>query len=54
MNERAELATAGLVVVFAAVLLVASHLFIEFQSGKQLIKGSTYLKATSNVIASRL
>ena len=29
MNEGAELATAGLVVVFAAVLLVASHLFIN-------------------------
>ena len=54
MNEGAELATAGLVVAFAAVLLVASHLFIESQAGKQLIKGSTDLKATSNVIASRL
>ena len=27
MNEGAELATAGLVVAFAAVLLVASHFF---------------------------
>lgn len=31
MNDGAELATAGLVAVFAALLLVASHLFIEFQ-----------------------
>ena len=52
MNEGAELATAGLVVAFAAVLLVASHLFIESQAGKQLVKGSTDLKVTSNVIAS--
>ena len=53
MNEGAELATAGLVVAFAAVLLVASHLFIESQSAKQFVKGSTDLKVTS-VIASRL
>ena len=50
MNEGAELATAGLVVAFAVVLLVASHLFIESQSGK-LVKGSTDLKVTSNVSA---
>ena len=29
MDEGAELATAGLVVAFAAVLLVASHFFVE-------------------------
>jgi hypothetical protein len=40
MNAGAELATAGLVVVFAAVLLVASHLFIESQSAKQVAKRS--------------
>jgi hypothetical protein len=40
MNEGAELATAGLVVAFAAVLLVASHLFIEAQSAKQLVRGN--------------
>ena len=50
MNEGAELATAGLVVVFAAVLLVASHLFIESQSAKR----SLDLKITTNVIASWL
>jgi hypothetical protein len=54
MNEGAELATAGLVVVFAAVLLVASHLFIESQSAKQLTKRSLDLKITTNVIASWL
>jgi hypothetical protein len=53
MNEGAELATAGLVVVFAAVLLVASHLFIELQSAK-LGKRSLDLKITTNVVASRL
>ena len=51
MNEGAELATAGLVVAFAAVLLVASHLFIEAQSAKQL-KGSIDFKITTNTIAS--
>jgi hypothetical protein len=35
MDKAEELATAGLVVVFAAVLLVASHLFIDFKA-KQL------------------
>ena len=54
MNEGAELATAGLVVVFAAALLVASHLFIEAQSAKQLVKGSIDLKITTNSIASWL
>jgi len=54
MNEGAELATAGLVVAFAAVLLVASHLFIESQSARQLVKGSIDLKITTNTIASWL
>ena len=54
MNEGAELATAGLVVAFAAVLLVASHLFIESQSAKQLVKGSVDLKITTTTIASWL
>ena len=51
MNEGVELATAGLVVVFAAVLLVASHLFIECRSGKQLAKRSLDLRITTNVIS---
>ena len=51
MNEVTGLATAGLVVVFAAVLLVASHLFIESQSAKQLAKGSLDLKITTDVIS---
>jgi hypothetical protein len=51
MDEGAELATVGLVVAFAAVLLVASHLFIESQSAKQLAKGSIDLKITTNTIA---
>jgi hypothetical protein len=40
MDEFTELATAGLVMAFAAVLLVASHFFIEAQSTKQLVKNS--------------
>ena len=54
MDEGAELATAGLVVAFAAVLLVASHFFIEAQSAKQLVKGSIDLKVQTNVIGSWL
>ena len=54
MNEGAELATAGLVMAFAAVLLVASHLFIQSQSAKQLVKGSIDLKITTNTVASWL
>ena len=44
MDERAELATAGLVVAFAAVLLVASHFFVEARSAKQFVKGSIDFK----------
>ncbi len=36
MNAGEELATAGLVLIFAAVLLVFSHLFIDFKA-KQLV-----------------
>jgi hypothetical protein len=54
LAEGAELATAGLVMAFAAVLLVASHLFIQSQSAKQLVKGSIDLKITTNTIASWL
>ncbi|MBR1193861.1 hypothetical protein JQ634_34240 [Bradyrhizobium sp. AUGA SZCCT0240] len=54
MNEGAELATAGLVVAFAAVLLVASHLFMESQSAKHLVKGAIDLKITTNTIANWL
>ena len=50
MDQIDELATAGLVVAFAAVLLVASHLFIEFKSAKQLVN----LKIPSKIIASSL
>jgi hypothetical protein len=49
MDEGAELATTGLVVAFAAVLLVISHFFIEARSAKQLVKGSIELKAQSKV-----
>jgi len=51
MDEGAGFATAGLVAAFAAVLLIASHLFIEAQSAKQLVKGSIDLKATANEVA---
>jgi hypothetical protein len=50
MDQGEELATAGLVVAFAAVLLVASHLFIEFKSAKQLVN----LKMPIKTIASSL
>jgi hypothetical protein len=36
MDQGEELATAGLVATFAAVLLVSSHLFIDFKA-KQLV-----------------
>ena len=52
MDEGAELATAGLVVAFAAVLLVVSHFFIEAQSAKQLVKGSFDVKVQTKVIGS--
>ena len=51
MDKGAELATAGLVVAFAAVLLVASHLFMEAQSAKHLAKGSIDIKAATKVVA---
>jgi hypothetical protein len=54
MDEGAELATAGLVVAFAAVLLVASHFFMEAQSAKRLVGGSINLKARTNIVAVRL
>lgn len=54
MDEGAELATAGLVVAFAAVLLVVSHFFMEAQSAKRLIDGSMNLKARVNIAAVRL
>ena len=44
MDDGAEFATAGLVVAFAAVLLVASHFFVEARSAKQLVKGSSISK----------
>jgi hypothetical protein len=46
--------TAGLVVAFAAFLMVASHVFIETQSAKQLVKGSIDLRIKTNTIASWL
>jgi hypothetical protein len=54
MEEGAGLATAGLVVAFATVLLVASHIFVEARSAKQFAKGSIDLKTQTNVIASWL
>jgi len=51
MDEGAELATAGLVVAFAAVLLVASHFFIEAQSAKHLARGTIDIKAATNIVA---
>ncbi len=54
MDEGAELATAGLVVAFAAVLLVASHFFMEAQSAKRLIDGAINLKARTTIVAVRL
>jgi hypothetical protein len=52
MDEGAELATAGLVVAFAAVLLVVSHLFMEAQSAKRLVDGSN-LKPRTNIAVVR-
>jgi hypothetical protein len=54
MEEGAGLATAGVVVAFAAVLLVASHFFVEARSAKQLINGTIDLKMQTNVVASWL
>jgi hypothetical protein len=51
MDEDAELATAGLVVAFAAVLLVASHFFIEAQAAKHLPRGTIDIKAATNIVA---
>jgi hypothetical protein len=50
MSEGAELATAGLVVAFAAVLLVFSLLFIESRS----VKGAIDIKIKTNTIAARI
>jgi len=47
MDRGAELATAGLVTAFAAVLLVTSHLFIEFKSAKQFVTRSSDLAIIS-------
>jgi len=54
MDEGAELATAGLVMAFAAVLLVVSHFFMEAQSAKRLIDSSMDLRARTNIVAIRL
>jgi hypothetical protein len=51
MDKGAELATTGLVMAFAAVLLVASHFFMEAQSAKHLARGSIEIKAATNVVA---
>lgn len=50
MDRDAELATAGLVVALAAVLLVVSQLFIEFKSAKQLFTRSTDLTISAQAI----
>jgi hypothetical protein len=39
MDSGAGLATAGLVAAFAAVLLVASHLFIDFKAKQFVARG---------------
>jgi hypothetical protein len=54
MDEGAELATAGLVVAFAAVLLVVSHFFLEAQSAKRFIDSSMNLRARTNIVATGL
>ena len=54
MDEGSVLATTGLVVVFAAVLLVVSHLFIESQAAKHLARDSIEIKAATNPVASWL
>ena len=54
MEEGAGLATAGLVLAFAAVLLVASHFFVEARSAKQLVNGTIDLKMQTNAVASWL
>jgi hypothetical protein len=51
MDDGAELATMGLVAAFAAVFLVVSHVFIQAQSAKQLVRGSMELRAKTNVVA---
>lgn len=54
MDEDSELATVGLVMAFAAVLLVASHLFIEAQSAKHLTGSSIDIKAATSPVRSWL
>lgn len=51
MDEGASLATAGLVVMFAAVLLVASHFFVEARSANQFVQRSIDFKMQSNAFA---
>ena len=51
MDESAELATAGLVVAFAAVLLVVSHFFMEAQTAKHLSDSSINFRARTNIVA---
>lgn len=53
MDESAELATAGLVVAFAAVLLVVSHFFMEAQSAKRL-SDSSPPRARTHIVAVEL
>jgi len=54
MEEGAGLATSGLVVAFASVLLVASQFFVEARSAEQLVNGTIDLKMQTNVAASWL
>lgn len=51
MEDGAGLATAGLVVTFAAALLVASHFFVEARSAKQFVHRSIDFKMQSNAVA---
>jgi hypothetical protein len=54
MDNGAGFATAGLVVAFAAVLLVVSHFFTEAQSARQPLQNSIGLKARTPVVGSWL
>jgi len=54
MDEGAELTTVGLVAAFAAVLLVASHFFMEAQSAKHLVGRGMDLRAKTSIVATGL
>jgi hypothetical protein len=49
MGQGAQLASAGLAIAFAALMLVASQLFVEAQSAKHL-KGTIELRSLNKPI----